>query len=80
MADNITIETLFAPGCQSREATLLMIDKVANSRGVTVDLKETKIGSIPEATHAKFLGSPSVRVDGRDVELESEGKTNYGVG
>ena len=45
-----------------------------------VALKETTIGSIQEATQARFLGSPSVRLDGRDVETESEGKTDYGVG
>ena len=45
-----------------------------------VALKETTISSIKEATQARFLGSPSVRIDGRDVEIESEGKTDYGVG
>ena len=80
MADNITIEALFAPGCESRDATLLMIDKVTDSQGTTVALKETTISSIQEATQARFLGSPSVRVDGRDVEIESEGKTDYGFG
>ena len=80
MADNITIEALFAPGCESRDATLLMIEKVTNSQGITVALKETTIGSTQEATQARFLGSPSVRVGGRDVEIESEGKTDYGVG
>jgi len=80
MADNITIEALFAPGCESRDATLLVIDKVTNSQDITVALKETTISSIKEATQARFLGSPSVRIDGRDVEIESEGKTDYGVG
>lgn len=80
MADKITIEALFAPGCESRDAILLMIDKVSDSLDITVALKETTIDSIQEATQARFLGSPSVRVDGRDVETESEGKTDYGVG
>lgn len=80
MAENITIEALLAPGCESRDDTLFMIDKVTNSQCITITLKETTIGSIQEATQARFLGSPSVRVDGRDVEIESEGKTNYGVG
>jgi hypothetical protein len=80
MAHNIIIEALFAPGCESRDATLLMIDKVTDSQGITAALKETTISSIQEATQAKFLGSPSVRVNGRDIETESEGKTDYGVG
>ena len=81
MAINITIEALFAPGCESRDATLRMIDKVTNShQGITIFIQETTVGSISEAMRARFLGSPSVRVNGRDVETEPEGKTVYGVG
>jgi hypothetical protein len=80
MADNIIIEALFAPGCESRDDTLLMIDKVTNSRGITVALKEITVGSIQKATQARFLGSPSVRVNGQDIEAEPAGKADYGVG
>jgi len=80
MEDLVKIEALFAPGCDSRDTTLLMIDKVAKGQGLMVDLKETTISSLPEATQARFLGSPSVRVDGQDIETTSAGKTDYGVG
>lgn len=80
MKDNITIEALFAPGCESHDDTLLMIDKVTNSQGKTIIFKETTIGSVQEAIQARFLGSPSIRVDGRDVEIASEDKTDYGFG
>ena len=80
MEDLVKIEALFALGCDSRDATLLMIEKVAKNQGLKVDLKETTIGSIEEATQTSFLGSPSVRVDGQDIETASAGKTDYGVG
>ena len=80
MKDLVKIEALFAPGCDSRDATLLMIDKVAKSQGLMIDLKETTIDCIAEATQARFLGSPSVRVDGHDIETAFAGKADYGFG
>ena len=80
MSDHILIEALFAPGCGSRDATLLMINELTQEQGLKVDLTETTISSIPEAKTAKFLGSPSIRINGKDIEPESIGKTDYGFG
>lgn len=80
MADQILIEALFAPGCGSRDATLLMINKLINEQGVKTDLIETTIGSISEAKSTKFLGSPSIRINGKDIEPEANEKADYGVG
>lgn len=49
MADQILIEALFAPGCGSRDATLLLINKLINEQGVKTDLIETTIGSISDS-------------------------------
>jgi hypothetical protein len=80
MSEHILIEALFAPSCGSREDTLLMIDKLTRNQSVTIDFKETTIISIPEAKTAKFLGSPSIRINGKDIELELIEKTDYGFG
>jgi hypothetical protein len=80
MSEHILIEALFAPSCGSREATLLMIDKLTRDQSVTINLKETTISSIQEAKTAKFLGSPSIRINGKDIELELIEKTDYGFG
>jgi hypothetical protein len=80
MSDHILIEVLFAPGCGSRDDTLLMINKLTQAQGMKVDLTETTICSMPEAKTAKFLGSPSIRINGKDIEPESIKKVNYGVG
>ncbi len=80
MSDHIIIEALFAPDCGSRDATLLTINKLTQEQGMKVDLTETTICSIPEAKAAKFLGSPSIRINGKDIEPESIEKTDYGFG
>ena len=55
MSDHIIIEALFAPDCGSRDATLLMINKLTQEPSMKVDLTETTIGSITEANTAKIL-------------------------
>lgn len=80
MSEHILVEALFAPNCGSRGATLLMIEKITLNQALKIDLKEIAIRSIPEAKAAKFLGSPSVRINGKDIEPESIEKTDYGVG
>lgn len=78
--ERILIEALFAPNCSSRDATLLMINKVSKNQAAKTDIKETTISSTPEANFSKFLGSPSIRINGKDIEPESVEKSDYGFG
>ena len=80
ISEHILIEALFAPNCGSRDATLLMINTVSRHQALKIDIKETTISSTPEAHSSKFLGSPSIRINEKDIEPESIDKTDYGVG
>jgi hypothetical protein len=39
----------------------------------------TGIGTADAAQRERFLGSPTVRINGRDVEPEAERRTDYGL-
>lgn len=80
VVDIIQIEALFAPGCDSRDATLAMIEKIITNHGSRFDLKVSTIQSIKQANEKGFLGSPSIMVNGQDIETESRGRLDYGVG
>lgn len=79
-AKSVLIEALFTPNCNSRKATLSMIEKITRNRSLNVDLKEITISSAREANVARFIGSPSIRVNGQDIEPESREKSDYGMG
>ena len=79
-SEHILIEALFAPDCGSRDATLLMINELSRNQTVKVDIKELTINATSEAHSAKFLGSPSIRINGKDIEPESIEKSDYGFG
>ena len=80
ISEHILIEALFAPNCGSRDATLLMINTVSRHQALKIDIKETTISSTPEANSSKFLGSPSIRINGKDIEPESVENSDYGFG
>ena len=79
-SERILIEALFAPNCGSRDATLLMINTVSLKQTIKIEIKETTISTTPEANSVKFLGSPSIRINGKDIEPGATERTDYSVG
>ena len=62
------IEVLYWDGCPSHPEALELLQKVLDDRGVdaTVELREVRTES--EAQALRFPGSPTIRVEGRDVD------------
>jgi hypothetical protein len=57
-----------------------MVERVWAELGIEAELRTSLIVDQVAADHARFPGSPTVRVDGRDVEPGSEPATEYVVG
>lgn len=71
----MTIEFLFWAGCPSHPEARELLDEVLGERGlddeIEVDVRE--IFSHDEAVELAFPGSPTIRVDGRDVDPAGAG-------
>ncbi len=74
------IEVLYVQDCPHYQATLALVDRVRGELGIDTELRTTLIVDQAAAEQASFAGSPTVRVDGRDVEPSSEPATEYLVG
>lgn len=57
-----------------------MVGKIIEEEHVDCQVKETLIQSIEEALAAHFPGSPTVRVDGMDVDPGIRLTSNFGMG
>lgn len=68
MAGQPTVEILFFEGCPNYEPARDLVQQVASATGVHTQVRLIEIRSEVEAERLHFLGSPSVRVNGRDVE------------
>ncbi len=75
----MTVELLYFDGCPSHEALLPRLRTVLAETGTASQVEMRRIES-PEAAEAeRFLGSPTVRVDGADVEPGAERREDFGL-
>jgi hypothetical protein len=71
-----TIEILHTDECPFWEETLRLIEKAVTESGMKIHVKTTRISSVAEAKRLGFPGSPTVRINGVDVDpatRETEG-------
>ncbi len=74
------IEVLYVQDSPHHPATLALVERVRAELGIDTELRTSLIVDQAAADQARFPGSPTVRVDGRDVEPGSEPATEYVVG
>ena len=64
------IELLYFDGCASWKDTLVDVRAALAEAGSDDDVRLVKVESRDAAQRLRFLGSPTVRVNGRDVESD----------
>jgi hypothetical protein len=74
------IEVLYVRECPHYQQTLALVDRVRAELGIDAELRTSLIVDEAAAERARFAGSPTVRVDGRDVEPGSEPAIEYVLG
>jgi hypothetical protein len=75
----MTVELLYFDGCPSYPALLPRLRELLAELRAETEIELRRVET-PEAAEAeRFLGSPSVRVDGRDVEPGADRRTDFGL-
>lgn len=62
------IEILTFDGCPNRTGAIGLVDRVLAETGVAASVEVVYVPDSETAERLRFLGSPTIRVDGRDVE------------
>ena len=62
------IEVLYTPGCPNYLPAIERIERVLSSELLRAEIRSLVVNSDAEAIELMFLGSPTIRVDGEDVE------------
>jgi len=73
------VEVLYFSGCPNYKPTLRLVREVLGELGLSVDIREVPVETAEEAQSRRFIGSPSIRVDGRDIEPEARGRRDFGL-
>jgi hypothetical protein len=62
------IEVLYIPGCPNWSPAVDRIEKLLQEASLRADIERMPINSAAEAKALHFPGSPTIRVDGTDVQ------------
>ena len=71
------VEVLYFDGCPNHAPTVRLVRSVAEELSLNVEVEEVRVRHVEDAVQLRFLGSPSVRVDGIDIEPSARDKDVY---
>ena len=78
MRGNVEIEIIFFEGCPHSDVALERAREAVALEGVAANVRMVEILGTDDAITRRFLGSPTIQVDGEDVELAARVRNDYG--
>lgn len=76
---SLTVELLFFAGCPHHAAFLPHLQQLLNTNYVSSPMQLVEVTDDRQAQELRFLGSPSLRINGVDVEPEADSRSGYGM-
>jgi hypothetical protein len=74
------VEILYLAGCPNHSPAVARVCDILRQETVSAELVEIEIKDAATAQQVGFLGSPSIRIDGRDVEPAARSSRVFGFG
>jgi hypothetical protein len=75
----VKIEVLYVAECPSHPAAVKLVRDVLGARGVAADIREVLVGNERMANELRFSGSPTIRINGRDVAGEQAKSNDFAL-
>ncbi|MDT7043686.1 hypothetical protein [Candidatus Nitronereus thalassa] len=73
------IEVLYFNGCPSFPKAMDQVKSVLHEEGMDAAIETVPVENGEDALAHRFLGSPTIRVNGLDVEVQSRGREDFGL-
>jgi hypothetical protein len=71
------VELLTFAGCPNRDAAITLIQRVRQQLGSNTEVRVIEVPDQQAAQRSRFLGSPTIRVDGHDIEPGADRRDDY---
>jgi hypothetical protein len=71
------VEILYFEGCPNHEPTRALVERLSRELAIDPEIRMVEVPDAEAALSLRFLGSPTVRVDGRDVEPGAEQRNEF---
>ncbi|MFZ1155900.1 MAG: hypothetical protein WAN93_13465 [Solirubrobacteraceae bacterium] len=73
------IEVLYFDGCPNHEPLLDRLRDTLAALGVSAAIDLCRIAGDAEAQRERFIGSPTIRINGHDIEPGADERTDFGM-
>ena len=76
---SVQIEILAREDCPNRGMALVVVERVVDETGIPAQIQVVEVASDEDAQTHRVLGSPTVLVDGRDVDPQPSLLADFSV-
>ena len=73
----VKIDVLYFEGCPNHEPTTALVRDVVQSLGLDATIREVEVRDADEAKRLRFFGSPTIQVNGQDVDPNVRARFDY---
>lgn len=78
--DALKIKVLSIEGCANTPLAISCIEELAKELGIPIHIAKLQIKTQEEAIRNRFFGSPTIQINGVDIDPEKRESTAYGIG
>lgn len=75
----VLVEILSFDGCPNRDAAMQLVARVLVDSDVDAEVRIVDVPDAEAAQRTRFLGSPTIRVDGRDIEPGADARADFAL-
>jgi Domain of unknown function (DUF2703) len=68
----VRVEVLYVPNCPHHPTAVKQLEAVLDAEGIPVEIHQVAVTDAKTAQALKFRGSPTVKINGRDIAGESQ--------
>lgn len=73
----MTIDILYFEGCPNHAPTVERVREVVRELNATAVVREIEVTHAEDAPRLRFFGSPTVQIDGVDIDPAVKGRQDY---
>ena len=73
------IELLYFDGCPNFLPTRDLVRAILRDEGLAADIFETEVEDVQAAERLQFIGSPTIRINGLDIEAGARNHAGVGL-
>lgn len=75
----LQIEFLYDPDCPTHDEAMARLNEMLTECGIPAEITTVEVTTPEQATELRFLGSPTIRVNGADIDVGSEARNDYSL-